>query len=174
MAAVGCGKSPAGKKRLVRLVLLSLVLAVAAMIFLFSAQNGPASSATSNTLARFIIMIIDPDFDMLSTGDQRSVSAFVVKLVRKGAHFAEFAALGFFIRLLVASYGLRRPSRTAWLAGTLYACTDELHQLFVASRACMWQDVLLDSCGVLCGVTAAYAILELRRRYGRGRKEDGQ
>ncbi|MBQ7848901.1 MAG: hypothetical protein IJ343_04180, partial [Clostridia bacterium] len=77
MAAVGCGKSPAGKKRLVRLVLLSLVLAVAAMIFLFSAQNGPASSATSNTISLFIIMIIDTDFEMLSTVDHRSFSALV-------------------------------------------------------------------------------------------------
>lgn len=153
-----------GRRIAVRWVLWGCCIAVAALIFLFSAQDGPESSASSDAVAQGVIPLIDPDFDVLPEVEQLGVMAFVKKLVRKGAHFSEFAALGFFIRLLVASYGLRRPSRTSWLAGTLYACTDELHQLFVASRACMWQDVLLDSCGVLAGVTVAYAVMEMQRR----------
>lgn len=152
---------------LLRGLLWGCVIAVAVLIFLFSAQDGPDSSAASDVLARFIAGLIDPEAETLPETDQRSVLTFVRKLVRKGAHFSEFAALGFFIRLLVSTYGLRRPTRLSWLAGTLYACTDELHQLFVADRAGMWQDVLLDSCGVLGGVTAAYALLVLWQRYGR-------
>ena len=161
-----------GRTRLLRALLWGCVIAVAAIIFLFSAQDGPQSSSASNAVADIIIRLIDPDFDALAEVEQASVMAFVKKLVRKGAHFSEFALLGFVIRLLVSTYGLRRPTRLSWLAGTLYACTDELHQLFVASRACMWQDVLLDSCGVLCGVAVAYAALVLRVRYG-GRRRRG-
>lgn len=154
-------------RRFWRILFWGCTLAVAAAIFVFSAQEGPESSSASNAVAEFIIRVIDPDFGSLPLEEQASVFAFVKKLVRKGAHFTEFAALGFFIRLLVGSYGLRRPTRLSWLAGTLYACTDELHQLFVSARACMWQDVLLDSCGVLAGITAAYAVLVLLSRYGR-------
>ncbi|MBQ8554806.1 MAG: VanZ family protein [Clostridia bacterium] len=147
-----------------RMLLWLCVIAVAVGIFCFSAQNGPASSAASDAVAEVIIQVIDPDFDQLSTQAQGSVFSFVKKLVRKGAHFTEFAVLGFFVRLLINSYGLRWGSRLAWLAGTLYACTDELHQLFVASRAAMWQDVLLDSCGVAAGVMLAHAVLVLISR----------
>lgn len=157
-------------RRLSRVFLWLCTLAVAAAIFAFSAQDGPESTSASNAVAEFVIQVIDPDFESLPEAERASVFAFVKKLVRKGAHFSEFAALGFFIRLLVGSYALRRPTRLSWLAGTLYACTDELHQLFVASRACMWQDVLLDSCGVLAGVAAAYAALVLWERYARGRR----
>lgn len=153
------------RKKLMRGWLWCCVLGVAAAIFLFSAQDGTVSSQTSNSIAKIIIAVIDPDFEALPAIEQEGIFAFVGKLVRKGAHFTEFAALGFCIRLLVGSYGLRWPTRTSWLAGTLYAGTDELHQLFVASRACMWQDVLLDSCGVLAGIMAAYASLVLLGRF---------
>lgn len=155
-----------------RAVLWLCTLAVMAGIFAFSTQDGPESSAVSDRVAELVIDLIDPDFDSLPETQQQSVFSFVKKLVRKGAHFSEFALLGFFVRLLAGSYGLHHPTRRSWLAGTLYACTDELHQLFVASRAGMWQDVLLDSCGVLSGVAAAYALRVLRERYG-GRKTGG-
>lgn len=155
-----------------RAILWVCAIAVAIAIFSFSAQDGPESSAVSNAVAEIIIDVIDPDYEALADTDRVSIFAFVKKLVRKGAHFCEFAALGFFIRMLTGSYGLRHPTRWAWLAGALYACTDELHQLFVASRACMWQDVLLDSCGVLAGVTVAYAVRVLWSRY-RPARQDG-
>lgn len=160
-------------RRIWRILLWGCTIAVAAAIFGFSAQAGPDSSAASNALAEVVIRVIDPDFEEMPVVEQAGVFDFVKKLVRKGAHFTEFAALGFFIRLLVSSYGLRCPTRLSWLAGTLYACTDEIHQLFVSSRACMWQDVLLDSCGVLAGVAAAYAALVLRARYGGRGQNDG-
>jgi len=45
-------------------------------------------------------------------------------------------------------------------AGVLYAVTDEIHQSFVPGRSCELRDVLIDSVGVLTGVT----ILWLLRR----------
>ena len=155
---------PQKHKKVLRTILWLCTLAVAAAIFVFSSQSGPESSALSNFLADWIIGAIDPDFEVLGAADQASVFSFVRKLVRKGAHFSEFAALGFCIRLLLHTYKMNHRSSGAWLAGTLYACTDEAHQLFVASRAGMWQDVLLDSCGVLGGVAVAYAMVTLWKR----------
>ena len=153
-----------GFPRWVQALLWGCTIAVAVMIFLFSAQSGLKSSTISDWFADLLIPVIDPEFEELPAVEQVTVESFAQKLVRKTAHFAEFALLGFFLRLLTGSYAMRQPTRWAWLAGTLYACTDELHQLFVPERSCLWQDVLLDSCGVLAGVAAAYALLVLLGR----------
>ncbi|MBQ7844885.1 MAG: VanZ family protein [Clostridia bacterium] len=152
-------------QRIYRGILWLGVIAVAAMIFGFSAQDGTASTSVSTVIVQAVIEVVDPDYGLRTVQEQQDVFAFVEKLVRKAAHFTEYAALGFFIRLLVGSYGLGRRTRVSWLIGTLYACTDELHQLFIAQRAAMWQDVLLDSAGVLAGIVVAYTCTVLAQRW---------
>ena len=39
-----------------------------------------------------------------------------------------------------------------WAAGTLFAVTDEIHQIYVSGRSCEFRDILIDSCGVALGV----------------------
>lgn len=158
------------QRRWIRAGLWGCVIAVAAIIFVFSAQVGERSSKASRVIVDLIIRLVE-DIPTGALNAPEGVYAFVNKLVRKVAHFAEFALLGFCLRLLAASYGIKRPTRLCWLAGTLYAVTDEVHQLFVPERACMWQDVLLDSAGVLAGIACAYAMLvvlwRLAVRFGR-------
>lgn len=162
------------KKHIYRLILWLGVIAIAAMIFGFSSQNGETSSSLSGLIVQEVIRIVDPDYDQHPPEEQQNIYNFVDRLVRKTAHFLEYAALGFFIRLLIGSYGLRPPTRISWLIGTLYACTDELHQLFISQRSAMWQDVLLDSGGVLAGIIAAYTCLVLAQRWrAKKQKEPG-
>ena len=52
----------------------------------------------------------------------------------------------------------------AWLLTTFYASTDEVHQMFVAGRAGMVTDVLLDSTGALTGVLLCW-LLFFRTRH---------
>lgn len=146
--------------RWIRVLLFAGLALTAAAIFAFSAQVGEVSGRMSDLIVNFIVRTVEGDAAGL-TQTPAEVYDFVSHLVRKAAHFVEFAALGFFLRLLAGSYGLRRPTRRCFLAGVVYACTDELHQLLVADRAGMWQDVLLDGCGVLAGITCAYALLVL-------------
>ena len=42
----------------------------------------------------------------------------------------------------------RKWIAAAWIITVLYACTDEIHQLFVPGRAGMVTDVMIDSIGV--------------------------
>lgn len=153
----------------VRVLLWCCLALTAAAIFFFSSQEGEVSGNVSEAVVRFIVGVVEEGGDAAAPL-QPGVYSFVCKLVRKTAHFLEFAALGFFLRMLAGAYGLRRATRLCWLAGALYACADELHQLFVAGRAGMWQDVLLDAGGVLAGITFAYAVLvaigRIRRRFG--------
>jgi VanZ family protein len=69
-------------------------------------------------------------------------------VLRKIAHAAEFAVLGFL--LLRAAGG----TQLALGLGIAYAVSDEIHQHFVPGRLGSPLDVLIDSVGVLAGVLA--------------------
>ena len=140
------------------------VLATACMIFAFSAQDGPTSAQTSEGLARLLLRWFRPDFDSLSASARNKLLADFHLKVRKAAHFTEFALLGAFLHLLFDSLRLRRKTSLAWLAGTLYACTDEWHQMYVGARGPAWPDVVIDSAGVLFGVLAVLLFLLVRRK----------
>ena len=68
--------------------------------------------------------------------------------LRKLAHTAEYAVLG-----ALLERALRSPP-LAFLAGALYAVTDEIHQTFVRGRHGAPVDVAIDSVGVLLGILA--------------------
>ena len=76
-------------------------------------------------------------------------------LLRKLAHMAEYAVLGF---LLLRAIG---RERIAVAVGIAYAVTDEIHQGFVEGRHGVWYDVVVDAVGVLLGV---YLLGRLARR----------
>jgi VanZ family protein len=49
--------------------------------------------------------------------------------------------------------------------GTLYATSDEIHQLFVAQRECHIRDVFIDSCGVAFGALIVLLIIHLHKKH---------
>ena len=149
------------RKQCVRLILWIAVGIVAGMIFWFSAQDGATSGQLSGGITEKVVEVVEPDYASLPEPEQQTLFDAVQFAVRKSAHFSEYALLGFLLRLLCASYALRRGGLVAWLCGTGYAATDELHQWFVAARSAMWQDVCLDSSGVFAGVLLATGILAL-------------
>lgn len=151
-------------RRRVRILLAVCVLIVAALIFYFSSQDGVQSGETSDTFVRLIVKLFIRDYGAMTAAARRQLRSAISLYVRKGAHFLEYAALGFFLRLLARSLNVRFAGLWAWLCGTLYAGTDEVHQLFTAARAGMWQDVVLDSAGVLFGCLAALAVIPIAVR----------
>ncbi len=156
------------KKRLL-VFLWALVIAEAVMIFCFSAQNGEQSILTSTGITAFVMRLVTPGFDSMSEAEQMAIIGQASHFVRKAAHFTEFAMLGASLRLLFHVLSLRRPVLFAWAAGALYACTDEVHQMFVDGRGAMWQDVCIDSAGVLAAVLLATLWLQWRAKRRRRR-----
>lgn len=67
-------------------------------------------------------------------------------VLRKAAHLVEYAILG---ALLVRAL---RSAPLALLAGSAYAVTDEVHQVFVSGRQGSPLDWLIDTIGVAAGV----------------------
>lgn len=131
---------------------LLLTIFIAGTIFYFSDQPAPESSDTSGMIVDFILEHFYPDYDHLSDIQRAEVQAVTQNIVRKVAHYLIYTALGFSLCLLFKSLKRNISIWFAQIAGTLYAASDEIHQIFVEGRAGMWQDVLLDSIGVLTGV----------------------
>ena len=134
------------------------------MIFYFSSQDGETSSQTSTGLAVFVMRLLVPGFDGMSYAEKKVFFNRLTYFVRKAAHFTEFAMLGASLRLLFHALRLRWPVVLAWIVGSLYACSDELHQMFVDGRGAMWQDVAIDSAGVLTAVLLTTLWLWLRKK----------
>lgn len=149
------------------------VLAVMGMIFWFSAQTGESSGALSGRITARIVGFFVPDVDTFSEVEQQLLFRRVGLLIRKTAHFSEFALLGFFLTIHIQQLRkritLRLPWLWTWAVGTAYAVTDELHQGFVGGRHPAVTDVLIDSSGVITGVLLVMGLLywrKRRKRYG--------
>jgi VanZ family protein len=135
---------------------LLLVVAVMVMIYSFSAQTGEESGAMSGKLTTWVLNLLVPDFANFSPEKQEAIRSTVGLIVRKLAHFSEYALLGFSLMLHIAQIqkktAVRLPVLWAWGIGTLYAASDEFHQGFVAGRGPSIVDVTIDSAGVIAGV----------------------
>lgn len=151
-------------------VLLSLaaVLAVAGMIFFFSSQTGEESTEMSGMVSRFVLSLLVPGYKSLSPEEQVPYLEAWGYVVRKGAHFSEFALLAV---TLVNFFHTYKPRwrvgwiiPLAWLIATAYAGTDEWHQTFVDARAGALKDVMLDSAGALTGAVLTALIIWIKGR----------
>jgi VanZ family protein len=89
-------------------------------------------------------------------------------IVRKTAHFVEYAILGILAWRVVhldpvfGLFSLRRRCWFVFLFCLLYASTDEFHQSFVPTREAAVQDVMLDTCGAAFGLLTALGLRKLR------------
>ena len=152
----------------VRLFLI-LSIATAAAIFFFSSQPGENSAELSDGVTLLVANVIRPDLQKLSAAERQRFLESLSLIVRKCAHFSEFALLGLnvmcFLRLRRRQRGIPASLPcAAWGIATLYAGTDELHQMFVEARGPALLDVGIDSAGALSGVLVAVLLLTLLSR----------
>lgn len=151
-------------------LLISLLL-IFQMLFIFAMSS--FGSDSSNAQSSQIIQVLHQVFPNLShtSGPDASVLTFIV---RKTAHFTEYAILGilfyFFYRQTLPQKNGLRLFVLAILSSFLYACTDEIHQLFVPGRSGQFTDVLVDTLGASFGCTILSfsnylkRVLQARRR----------
>ena len=149
----------------VRILTTLLTAAVMVMIFAFSTEDAEHSDRTSGLISRRVLSIIHPEYEQLEESRQKLLYDDMQHIVRKCAHFTEYMVLGLMLRLCLESWFGRtvRKSRSLTIAGfcggTIYACTDEFHQLLIEGRSGQWSDVLVDGSGVLLGVLIAALLI---------------
>jgi VanZ family protein len=81
-------------------------------------------------------------------------------VILKSFHLIEYALLGIMLFIAFTKY------KSALITAYLYACTDEIHQLFTPGRTSKFTDTLIDLFGISLGLlTIKYIILPLWRKY---------
>lgn len=141
-----------------KLVFSILAIMFACLIFVFSARNGEESTEDSYDVGMLFGSIVYRDFDTWTEDAQLAFAAKVDHPIRKTAHATEYAVFG--MLLVGALYDGKRKNRfnvlIPWGLATLYAATDEFHQLFVPGRSGQLADVMLDSVGAIAGITLLF------------------
>lgn len=134
-----------------------LVLGWMLVIFMFSAQTAAESSNLSGGITERVIEVFVKDFERMPIEQRLGITNHVSFVVRKLAHYTEYMILGFLLTNLVRTYtkAYGRAFLISWCAGTLYAASDEFHQMFSDGRSPQVFDVCIDSVGVLTGILLA-------------------
>ena len=148
-------------KIVLRVVCLLITAFILFWMFVMSGQDADNSTDTSNWVGYIVASVIKPGFRQMTEQEQAEYVASIDHYVRKAAHFTEFAALGAFLLFDLYLFGVSRLWSVyhAFLSGFVFACLDELHQLFVPGRACMFTDVLIDAGGVAVGCVFALLVV---------------
>lgn len=136
------------------------MIAMIALIWGNSMVPGDGSSSIS-------LMVVDAVRSFLDTISLPS--AWVTNfLVRKTAHFTEYAVLGVLVCQALDPHGRAFQRRALVIAAVLMLIPsmDETIQLFVSGRTGQVADVLLDCCGAATGTGLRNLVIHLRRRFG--------
>lgn len=147
------------KKKMILCALL--LIAMLAFIWGNSLRTGTESGATSGMLMEWINQFLHLDEQTANT---------LHLVIRKIAHFTEFACLGL---LLARWFGMTGEKNghlfyMPLLFGLLAACVDETIQVFVLDRTPSLIDVWIDTGGIVSGISAVL----IRNHYIRKKQTD--
>ncbi len=162
------------KKTTAKYILTAVTIAWCIMIFALSAVRSTQSNSVTVKDAGILSSIFVKDYDMKTIREQIDITAWVHHLLRKAAHFAEFAILGFLLTAdIYLWFSPRKPLLfiSALVSGTVYAASDEIHQYFVPGRSCEFKDVVIDAAGVAGGVIFTFIIMYIAARISAKRQK---
>lgn len=128
------------------------------MLLIFLASTGELSASNTSRIVRPLLLWLFP-------GISEEALLRVHFMVRKAAHFTEYALLAIFAARAFITSSHERLRRAwfhvAFLLVVLYSFSDEYHQSYVASRTGTIYDSLIDIAG---GLTALVVYALWRRR----------
>lgn len=143
-----------------RYILLILVIICMLIIFMFSRQVAEQSKKASLGVSEKVVTTIYKN-QGLTQSEIEKKSKSIEKPIRKMAHFSIFTLIGVTAYSFANTYNISRKRKIIYslLFGIAYACTDEIHQLFVKGRSCEFRDICIDSLGVLSGIIVTELIV---------------
>lgn len=141
-----------------------IILTIIWMSFIFSMSNQPAN--ISKELSQNIENLLNHTpiiGNLLSDILNSSNSQFIV---RKSAHVILFCLLS--VLCFIVIYEIKKSVKISTLVSFsitfIYACIDEIHQLFIPGRGSQIKDVLIDSIGAIIGLIVINLIFMLKNR----------
>lgn len=143
---------------------LLLAALVGTVCFIFS--NSMKTANVSSGASGRVLLLLQKVLRHL--GHPGLAARLTDHIVRKMAHFCEYALEGFFLLLVTGALAGRRRRLLPYLSwpallGVLTALTDETIQLFFDGRGSQVTDVWIDFAGVLTGMVVGLMVLALWR-----------
>lgn len=132
-----------------------LIPAIIWMLFIFTMSHtiGTVSSQQSNFIADIIAQYLKIDYNLLTF------------IIRKTAHMSEYAILLLLLYFGITKINIYKYSLSISLFITfIYACSDEIHQLFIPGRSGQFTDVLIDTSGALIMLLLIYTFKLIKRK----------
>lgn len=145
------------------------------MIYVFSAQTGDESAKISGGLVQWTVDGANRLLHLqMSEEEIETCIDHLQHPVRKAAHMTEYFILVLLVVLPLWVYGVRgrKLCFISFVICVAAACSDELHQMFVAERGPAIKDVGIDSIGITLAVLLAGFLERKRCVYGTEKDED--
>lgn len=128
------------------------------VIFYFSSKTADASTEQSNVFVEWLKSLFGS-------------SELWVFIVRKSAHILEFAGLSFLLNFALLYTRGKKSVLISLAVSSLYALSDEIHQIFVEGRSCEFRDWAIDTFGAVLGalgflllISVIFAITDKKRK----------
>jgi len=132
------------------------------MLFIFYLSSQPAR--VSNNLSKKITILFvnfTKQVQEINFISQKHFSE-INDIIRQYAHVVVYIVLAIFVVNALRGSGMNvlMSCLLAFLISVIFACSDEIHQMFVPGRGVQLQDLIMDCIGVLLGL-AIYTICTL-------------
>ena len=137
------------------------------LIFCFSNQTAVKSDTISrNIVTSFIIDHIE-GYGLLEEAEQNLIADNLDFVIRKMAHFTEYAILGIFYCITLIGFEINKKysnKRLLFISSIMcciYSMSDEFHQLFIEGRSGNIRDICIDTLGGITGAIFVILILKI-------------
>lgn len=157
------------KKKVIYTVIAAVLLILLYLvIFCFSAENGEESSVISEAVTRFILNLFH---SLQGTGDGSAVVVETISpvesVIRKLAHFSEYACVGFLSYSIVAQWyqPVGKGCLLVFIQLIISGALDEFHQSFIPGRYASAKDVCIDVAGGIVGILIMILWKGIRRKW---------
>ena len=155
---------------------IAILIGIAALVLILCFVYGNSmlskqeSAEVSSSVMDTVEGILRPIVEFVTGGPVDDT--LLHKVVRKGAHFAEFAALSALLTVLLhLIFGTWRTHAMGYVLflSLLFGVLDEFLQSFTG-RGTSVRDVMLDLCGALLGIACVITLIEIIKRLRRHQK----
>lgn len=148
-----------------RIIFLIAFIMMALIIFMFSNQDGDESKTTSKGFTKEVVDVAPPTKNLEEEKKQELVED-MQPTIRKMAHFTIYTLFGIFLFNFFRTFTWTAKKQIALtlIIGAIYAISDEIHQFFSDGRSPLIKDVIIDSFGVLFGITIVLGMTKLIKK----------
>ncbi len=147
-------------------IIYTLLILWMSLIFFFSNQPAIASDKVSGGVIEKIVNIIEIISNhKFNDNELEIIFKYLIFPIRKLAHFILYFILGILFYNIIRLYSIdnRKTLIISLLFCIIYACSDEIHQLFISGRSGELRDVFIDTLGSLLGILIVSKIIN--RKY---------